>query len=200
MRASEKTRRLTGLALLTAIVAVLQVVASFVKFGPFSITLALAPILIGAALYGPKAGAYLGGVFGVVVLIACILGWDPGGNALWNANPFLTACICLVKGIAAGLAAGVVYRAIVGKSLAHGTMMAGSIVAGIVSPVVNTGLFVLCLSLLFHDILVTWAAGSELVYYVIFTLTGINFVLELVINLVLSTVIVRVVGARGYAR
>ena len=197
MRASEKTRRLTGLALLTAIVAVLQVVASFVKFGPFSITLALAPILIGAALYGPKAGAYLGGVFGVVVLIACILGWDPGGNALWNANPFLTACICLVKGIAAGLAAGVVYRAIVGKSLAHGAMMAGSIVAGIVSPVVNTGLFVLCLSLLFHDILVTWAAGSELVYYVIFTLTGINFVLELVINLVLSTVIVRVVGARG---
>lgn len=199
MRASEKTRRLTGLALLTAIVAVLQVVASFVKFGPFPITLALAPILIGAALYGPKAGAYLGGVFGVVVLIACILGWDSGGNALWNANPFLTACICLVKGIAAGLAAGVVYRAIVGRSLAHGRMMAGSIVAGIVSPVVNTGLFVLCLTLLFHDILVTWAAGSELIYYIIFGLTGINFVLELVLNLVLSTVIVRVVGARGYA-
>ena len=69
MRASEKTRRLTGLALLTAIVAVLQVVASFIKFGPFTITLALAPILIGAALYGPKAGAYLGGVFGLVVLM-----------------------------------------------------------------------------------------------------------------------------------
>ena len=53
MRASEKTRRLTGLALMTAIIVVLQVVASFVKFGPFTITLALAPILIGAALYGP---------------------------------------------------------------------------------------------------------------------------------------------------
>lgn len=199
MRASEKTRRLTGLALLTAIVAVLQVVASFIKFGPFTITLALAPILIGAALYGPKAGAYLGGVFGLVVLIACILGWDSGGNALWNANPFLTACICLVKGIAAGLAAGAVYRAIVGGSRAHGRMMTGSIVAGVVSPLVNTGLFVLALTLLFHDILVTWAAGSELIYYIVFGLTGINFVLELVLNLVLSTVIVRVVGARGYA-
>ena len=199
MRASEKTRRLTGLALLTAIVAVLQVVASFIKFGPFTITLALAPILIGAALYGPKAGAYLGGVFGLVVLIACILGWDPGGSTLWNANPFLTACICLVKGIAAGLAAGAVYRAIVGGSRAHGRMMTGSIVAGIVSPLVNTGLFVLALTLLFHDILVTWAAGSELIYYIVFVLTGINFVLELVLNLVLSTVIVRVVGARGYA-
>ena len=43
MRASEKTRRLTGLALMTAIIVVLQVVASFVKFGPFTITLALQP-------------------------------------------------------------------------------------------------------------------------------------------------------------
>lgn len=122
MRASEKTRRLTGLALMTAIIVVLQVVASFVKFGPFTITLALAPILIGAALYGPKAGACLGGVFGAVVLLACILGWDPGGAILWNANPFLTALVCLGKGILAGLAAGLVYRAIAwgGKSHSSG--------------------------------------------------------------------------------
>ena len=129
MRASEKTRRLTGLALMTAIVVVLQVVASFVKFGPFTITLALAPILIGAALYGPKAGACLGGVFGAVVLLACILGWDMGGNVLWNANPFLTALVCLGKGILAGLAAGLVYRAIAwgGKSHSSGRMLGGSI-------------------------------------------------------------------------
>lgn len=198
MKVSENTKRLTGLALLTAIIVVLQVVASFVKFGPFSITLALAPILIGAALYGPKAGAYLGGVFGLVVLIACILGWDIGGNTLWNANPFLTACICLVKGIAAGFAAGAVYWAIVGNHPTHGRMMVSSIVAGIVSPLVNTGLFVLALVLMFHDILVTWAGGSELIYYIVFTLTGVNFVLELILNLVLSTVIVRVVRVRGH--
>ena len=128
MRASEKTRRLTGLALMTAIIVVLQVVASFVKFGPFTITLALAPILIGAALYGPKAGACLGGVFGAVVLLACILGWDPGGAILWNANPFLTALVCLGKGILAGLAAGLVYRAIAwgGKSHSSGRMLGGS--------------------------------------------------------------------------
>lgn len=139
MRASEKTRRLTGLALMTAIIVVLQVVASFVKFGPFTITLALAPILIGAALYGPKAGACLGGVFGAVVLLACILGWDPGGAILWNANPFLTALVCLGKGILAGLAAGLVYRAIAwgGKSHSSGRMLGGSIAAGIVSPVVK---------------------------------------------------------------
>lgn len=194
MKAHEKTRRLTGLALLTAIIIVLQVVASFVKFGPFSITLALAPIIIGAALYGASAGAWLGGVFGVVVFIACVAGWDVGGNILFTANPFLTCVLCIVKGALAGLVAGVVFRAIEGRS--H---MAASIVAGIVCPVVNTGIFCIGLSLFFHDTLVAWAGGTDLVYYIIFGLTGVNFVLELAINLVLSTVIARVVRARKHA-
>lgn len=195
--------RLTGLALMTAIIVVLQVVASFVKFGPFTITLALAPILIGAALYGPKAGACLGGVFGAVVLLACILGWDPGGAILWNANPFLTALVCLGKGILAGLAAGLVYRAIAwgGKSHSSGRMLGGSIAAGIVSPVVNTGLFLLGLFFLFPTYLEAWAtgAGQTVITYMIFTMVSINFVLELLINLVLSTVIVRVVSARSHS-
>ena len=199
MRASEKTRRLTGLALMTAIIVVLQVVTSFAIFGPLPITLALAPIIIGAALYGPKAGAYLGGVFGIVVLLACILGWDSGGGPLWHANPSLTAVICLGKGILSGLCAGLVYRAVAGSGRSHGRMLGGSILAGIVSPVVNTGLFCLCLTLLFHDILLSWAGGTEVVYYILFVLTGINFLVELAVNLVLSTVIVRVVGARMHA-
>ena len=194
MRASEKTRRLTGLALLTAIVAVLQVVASFVKFGPFSITLALAPIIIGAALYGAGAGAWLGAVFGVVVLIACVAGWDMGGNILFTANPLLTAALCIVKGAAAGFVSGLVFRGLSSRS-----PMGASIIAGIVCPVVNTGIFCVGLAVFFYDTLVAWAGGSDLIYYIIFVLTGVNFVLELAINLVLSTVIVRVVGARKRA-
>lgn len=191
MRANEKTRRLTGLALMTAIIVVLQVVASFVKFGPFSITLALAPIIIGAALYGAGAGAWLGAVFGVVVLIACIAGWDAGGNILFTANPLLTAALCIVKGAAAGFVSGLVFRGLSSRS-----PMGASIIAGIVCPVVNTGIFCVGLAVFFYDTLVAWAGGSDLIYYIIFVLTGVNFVLELAINLVLSTVIVRVVGAR----
>ena len=194
MRASEKTRRLTGLALLTAIIVVLQIVASFIKFGPFSITLALAPIIIGAALFGKGAGAWLGGVFGVVVLLACVMGWDVGGNILFTANPLLTAILCIVKGALAGLAAGAVFQAVSKKN-----MTGGSILSGIVSPVVNTGVFCLGLALFFYDTLVAWAGGTDLIYYIIFGLTGVNFLLELVINLVLSTVIVRVVKARSRA-
>lgn len=194
MKAHEKTRRLTGLALMTAVIVVLQVVASFVKFGPFSMTLALAPIIIGAALYGASAGAWLGGVFGVVVFIACVAGWDPGGNILFTANPLLTCVLCIVKGALAGLVSGAVYRALSDRS-----PMAASLTAGVVCPVVNTGIFCIGLSLGFHDILVAWAGGTDLVYYIIFGLTGVNFLLELIINLVLSTVIVRVVHARKHA-
>ncbi|WP_352408936.1 ECF transporter S component [Lawsonibacter hominis] len=194
MKASAKTQRLTGLALMTGIIIVLQIVASFIKFGPFTITLALAPIIIGAALYGAGAGAYLGGVFGVVVFIACVAGWDMGGNILFTARPLVTLILCVVKGALAGLAAGAVYRA-----LAQRSPMAGSILAGIVCPVVNTGIFCLGLAGFYYDTLVAWAGGTALVYYVITVLVGLNFLLEMAINLVLSSVIVRVVKARTAA-
>ena len=194
MKASAKTQRLTGLALMTGIIIVLQIVASFIKFGPFTITLALAPIIIGAALYGAGAGAYLGGVFGVVVFIACVAGWDMGGNILFTARPLVTLSLCVVKGALAGLAAGAVYRA-----LAQRSPMAGSILAGIMCPVVNTGIFCLGLAGFYYDTLVAWAGGTALVYYVITVLVGLNFLLEMAINLVLSSVIVRVVKARTAA-
>ncbi|MCQ5028792.1 ECF transporter S component [Flavonifractor sp. DFI.6.63] len=194
MKASAKTQRLTGLALMTGTIIVLQIVASFIKFGPFTITLALAPIIIGAALYGAGAGAYLGSVFGVVVFIACVAGWDMGGNILFTARPLVTLILCVVKGALAGLAAGAVYRA-----LAQRSPMAGSILAGIMCPVVNTGIFCLGLAGFYYDTLVAWAGGTALVYYVITVLVGLNFLLEMAINLVLSSVIVRVVKARTAA-
>ncbi len=190
----QNTQTMTGLAIMTAIIVVLQVVASFVKFGPFSITLALAPIIIGAALYGPAAGAYLGGVFGLVVWIACVMGWDIGGNILWTARPLITFLLCMGKGIAAGLVSGAVYRAMAPKNA-----MAGAVLAGIVCPITNTGIFCLAMALFYHETLVAWAGGTELIYYVITVLVGINFILELAINLVLSNVIVRVVGVRKAA-
>ena len=52
-----KTRRLAGLALFTAIVVVLQLLGSFIKVGPFAVSLVLIPIVVGAAVYGVSAGA-----------------------------------------------------------------------------------------------------------------------------------------------
>ena len=73
-RMNEKTERLAGLGILTAIIIVLQIISTFVKFGPFSITLTLIPIVVGAALYGVGAGAYLGAVFSATVLLLSVFG------------------------------------------------------------------------------------------------------------------------------
>lgn len=190
-RSGDSARKLTGLSLLTALVVVLQFIATFVKFGPFSITLALIPIVVGAAIYGPKAGAYLGGVFGVVVLLACIFGWDVGGAILWNANPFLTAVLCLAKGALAGWAASRVYSLVAPKSIVGGTVF-----AAVVSPVVNTGIFCLALFFLYRDILVAWSGGTSLVVYILTVLVGVNFLVEMGINAVVSPAIVRIIKAR----
>ena len=74
---TEKTKRLVGLSIFTALVVVLQLVATFVKIGAFPVTLTLVPIVVGAAIYGTKAGAWLGAVFGAVVAIACATGAGP---------------------------------------------------------------------------------------------------------------------------
>ena len=50
------TKNLVMYAVLTAIVVVLQLLGAFIKFGPFSISLVLVPIVIGAALLGWKGG------------------------------------------------------------------------------------------------------------------------------------------------
>ncbi|MCD7873086.1 MAG: energy-coupled thiamine transporter ThiT, partial [Clostridiales bacterium] len=67
---NKNTKKLVGIGLFTAIVVVLQLLGSFIKFGTFSISLVLIPIVVGTALYGIGAGAWLGLAFGVTVLIS----------------------------------------------------------------------------------------------------------------------------------
>ena len=163
-----KTRRLAGLALFTAIVVVLQLLGSFIKVGPFAVSLVLIPIVVGAAVYGVKAGAWLGFVFGVVVTIAVVTGADAGGYIMFSARPVMTVIVCLLKGTAAGYVAGLVYRAISKKNA-----LAGVIVAAAAAPVVNTGVAT----------------------YIVTGLVGVNFLLELGVNLVLSPTITRLIAA-----
>ena len=185
------TRRLTGLAIFSALIIVLQVICTFVRFGPFSITLALAPMIIGAAMYGRKAGAYLGFVFGLVVLVTGLMGWDGGVvMLLLSQNAIGCVLICLVKGTAAGWIAGVIY-----EWLSKKNDLAAVVTAGIVCPVVNTGLFILGMLVFFTSTLESWASGEAMLYYIIFGLTGINFVIELAVNLVLASGITRIIHA-----
>lgn len=179
------TKKMVGLGVLTAIVIVLQFFASQIKLGPFSITLCLAPIVVGAALYGKWSGAWLGAVFGATVLLS----GDAG--AFLAINPVGTVIVVLLKGLLAGLISGLIYSLIAKKS-----KIAAVITAGVVTPVVNTGIFLIGCLVFFMDTIEGWAAaaGMESVgTYMITGLVGINFIVELAVNLVLATAIERII-------
>lgn len=177
----KNTKQIVGTGVLTAIVVVLQLVASAIKVGPFSITLVLAPIVVGAALYGVLSGGWLGLSFGIAVLIS-------GDAAPFLAiNPIGTVVVVLLKGMLAGIIAGAVYELIQKKS-----KLAGVITAGVVCPVVNTGVFLAGCYIFFQDWLVA-VFGTTGFATVVAGLVTINFAIELGINLVLATVIERII-------
>ena len=175
------------IGIFAAVVVVLQFISAFVKIGSFPLTLTLIPIVLGAVLYGPKAGSALGAVFGIVVVICCFTGIDVGGQILVQANPVRTTGVCMAKGILAGLLPGLVFRAVGGKKPYLGTVL-----SAIVAPIGNTGLFLICMMVFFKDVLVSWAGGSDVVYYVFTGLVGWNFVIEMVINIIAAPMLYRV--------
>ena len=189
--AEKKTVRLAQLSILSALIVVLQLMSYSVKIGPFGLSLVLIPIVIGGALFGARSGAILGGVFGVVVVLCCIFGLDVGGNMLWSINPLLTALICVGKGLAAGAAGAVVSKAF--QKANKPTV--GVFLSAVTVPIVNTGLFLTMLSLCFYDTLVLWAAGQNVVYYVLTGIILLNFVPELLLNMILAPVAQRVIAA-----
>lgn len=179
-----KVKKMVGIAILTAMVIVMQYIGGMIpSVGGFSISLVLIPIVLGAAIYGPTAGAFLGGVFGVIVTSNCITGTDLGGAMVFQANPALCIAVVMGKGILAGLAAGWVYRLLKNKN-PYLAMLA----CATVCPVVNTGVFVACMLTFFKDVLSVWAEGGDIMAYVLTGLVLANFVPELVINVVFGTV------------
>lgn len=176
-----KTQKIVGIGLFTAIVVALQLLAASIKFGPFSITLVLAPIVIGAALYGVGAGAWLGAAFGVSVLIS------GDAAAFMTINPAGTVITVLLKGMLAGLVAGLIY-----KALEKTNKTVAVVLAGIACPIVNTGIFLAGCYLFFQEWLVS-VFGTTGFTTVVTGLVSVNFAVELGINMVLASVIVRII-------
>ncbi len=125
---------------MTAIVIVLQLVGGAIRFGTFSISLVLLPIVVGAALYGRGAGAWLGFVFGAAVILS------GDASAFLAVNVFGTLVTCLLKGALAGLCAGAVYKLFEKTNTVLATAL-----AAVAAPIVNTGVFLLGCSVFFLD-------------------------------------------------
>lgn len=210
-------------AILTALVVVLQLMGAFIRFGPFSISLVLIPIVIGAAMCGVGISSWLGLVFGIAVLIS----GDAAAFLVVNAPG--TIITVLAKGIGCGLAAGLAYNGVltvldkrskihishikassglceacepgVLKFISRNNKYIAVLVAAITCPIVNTGIFLLGCMVFFMDTVAGWAVaaglGGGVAHYMIFGLVGVNFLFELGSNVILSPVVVRLLNIKS---
>ena len=181
---SEKLVSMILLALLTALVAVLAYYGGFIKIGGLaSISLTLIPVIIGATLCGSLAGAWLGAVAGVIFFAT------PDAVFWFGLSVPGTVITVMVKGILSGLCAGLVYKLL--KKVNHYLAV---LVSAIVCTVVNTGIFLLGSLVFFMDTVSAGASaeGTSIAMYLIVFFVGLNFVFELVANIIVSPAIVRI--------
>lgn len=181
-----KTKKIVGMGLFCAITVVLQYLGSFIKFGTFSISLVLVPIVIASALYGPLCGAFLGLIFGITVLFT-------GDASLFMAyKPVETILVVLLKGTIAGYVSGIVYQQFAKKN----ERIAG-ILSAISCPVVNTGIFIIACIIFYQPVIEQVALSNNytgnIISYIMFAFVGLNFIGELLINCLLANTIVRLI-------
>ena len=182
------TLTLCELGILFALVIVLQSISSI---GVVTLCLCLVPITLGAMTIDWRGGAILGFTFGVVALFWGIVGKDVFTLYLFQANPVMTILICIVKGTLCGIAPALIWKLLKDKNA-----ILASIVASIITPVVNTGIFALGALLIKKDVMgVANTLGIQfdnfftLLFGVLITT---NFLIELVINIVCSPALCKV--------
>ncbi len=178
---NSNVRKTVGIGLFCAIVVVLQYLFGGITVGGTSINPVLVPVVVGAAVYGWQAGAILGFVSGVAILLIT----PP--SFFYGISVAGTVVTVLAKGTLSGLAAGIVYRLLCRRS-----RFAAVLASAMVCPVVNTGLFLAGCYLFFYQGLLANAGGSFF-GYLITTMVGLNIFVELGINMVMAPVITRLI-------
>lgn len=173
------TRRLVILAMLTAVLLVMSYTPlGYLNIGPLAISLNMIPVAIGAVALGPKAGAFLGGVFGITSCLQCIGigGTSAMGVILFEISPLRTIIQRLVTRILAGFLSGCLFVAL--RKLTRHT--ATYFLTGFCSALLNTLLFMLALVLLFGqtDYVQSLIAGRNIITFVC-TFVGVNALVEM---------------------
>lgn len=166
-------KRMVYLALFTALVVVLQFIP--IRFGTFELALSVPVIVVGAAVCGIGAGAWLGFVFGFVVLFL------PGTSAFLSFNLVGTILTVILKGAFAGTLAGVVYKLLEWKN-----RYIAVVVAAVVATFVNTLVFIIGSLIFFESDIAT----------VISIFVSVNFLIELVLNMVLVPTVYRIINIK----
>jgi uncharacterized membrane protein len=179
-RNNETTKRLALVGLLTALSAVL----AYIKIPIISsvtITLVLPIVVVGAIICGPWVGAWLTVIPAITSFgeAALFMTYNPGG----------TIFTLILKGVLSGLAAGFVY-----KLISSANFKGGVICAAAVAPIVNTGTFLLgCYVFIWPELVDLAMENGVGIGLLLFGLAGMNFIVELILNIILCPAIIRII-------
>ena len=183
---SLSSKQIAGVAVLLALVIALQSFSAVIPLGTL-LNFALVPIVLGAIMFGPTMGAFLGLACGVVVLAQVIAGGSPFYVLIWSNDPIATALTCLVKTTVAGLASGYLYAWFEKKNKLVATFVAAGVV-----PVLNTSIFIIgCLFM--TNSVYSMASGQNVLIFILVGLVGFNFFFEFAFNLFFSPALNRVI-------
>ena len=210
MNTSKKTTRLVQLSMLAALIVVLQFLGTLLSgWTGLPMSFVLIPIVVGAIIISPTAGAILGAIFGIMTVAMGLLSLDPFTSILmYNFGVWkmiVVIIICFVKATVAGLGAGYVYKLL--NTLFKGkNKTLTTVLSSVSAPIINTGIFVLGMFLFFfNDMDAIQLALAKLsdpeiqsivavpaAKYIVLGLAGWNFVSEFAINLIISPAVVKV--------
>lgn len=192
-----RTQKIVIVAMLTVLVVVLQLLSAIISpYLPVSISLVLVPIVIGAIYFGPAVGAYLGAIFGIICILNALFGLDAGTFVLLNINPALTCVLAIGKGVLAGLISGLAF-----KLTRYGfkfPVYPSALIASILCPIVNTGVFFVVAMTFYRETLLQWANGPVSIWGVFSALLLINFVVELALNIIIGPVLTTLLAKNRY--
>ena len=174
MTNSKLIRRITATAMLSALVVVFQFIGNQIMIGPVSINLSLIPIALGAIMYGPLVGLFLGLLNGALVLLG------PGMSIFYDINIPLTVILCLAKTGIAGFVSGLLFKLFQRNSKLQ---TIGMVVCSLIIPVINTGLYVVACYTVFRSIV-----GTLISIFLLW-----NFLFEFTASIILAPAIINVI-------
>lgn len=192
MEKQKNAHRLVQLALLVAVELVMTYTPlGYLHVGPLSITFLMIPVVLGAILIGPAAGAVLGGVFGLTSFAQCF-GAEAFGVVLLGISPLRTFLVCVPTRILAGWLPGLIFQAIYKAegSRRHWLSFAAASLAG---PILNTAFFMGTLVACFYSteyiqgLAQSMGAANPFTFVALFV--GVQGIVEAVVGFLACTAI-----------
>lgn len=188
-----KTRRqqnlyLVQLALLSAIVIILNFTPlGFLKIGIVEMTFMAIPVLVGAVVLGPAAGAFLGLLFGICSLL--LAPSHPLFSVALAEKPIFLAAVCIIPRVLIGLTSA--YTAKIFKKHENTSY----VLASLVGSLTNTVLFIGGVVLLLNQVLTPKMAELGLLSEKTFTIfwlsiAAINGIPEAIVSTIISVSII----------